>query len=191
MKRLLLAAAFLSLFVADIKETKAVDCSSPVWKNHSSCRDKETGSKKSTVRSSDDDLGVADILGPDSEGSGVFKAKCGAKAKKCNVSFIDGRLTINNGRGITKDQFVNVVTARTCRQRSIALPMVRSCFQSQYDHDYTITYRDKDGGKRAALIAFRPGYFLGGELAHKSFYRELQIWIGDVLRPIGPSIEIE
>ena len=101
MKRLSLAAAFLSLFVADIKETKAVDCSSPVWKNHSSCRDKETGSKKSTVRSSNNDLGGADLGGPNTMASPKlpsvvpsgkisgeeYKAYCGLPTEKCSVSF--------------------------------------------------------------------------------------------------------
>ena len=69
--------------------------------------------------------------------------------------------------------------------------MIRSCYQSQYDHDDTITHQGKDGEKRAALIVFRPVYLLKNDLAHESFYKEFQIWIGDVLRPIGPSTEIE
>ena len=178
-----------------VQESKAVEinCASAGWKNSNYCKGKNVKiEEKSTVRASDDDLGGADILGPDQESiEEGYKAQCGPKQKKCTVSFIDGRLTINKGKGITKDQFVNVVKSRTCRQKSIALPMVRSCYQSQYDHDYTITYKGKDGEKRAALIVFRPGYLLKNELAHDNFYKEFQIWIGDVLRPIGPSLEIE
>ena len=177
-----------------VQETKAVEinCASASWKNSDYCEGKQIIEKESPVRASDDDLGGADILGPDSElQEEGYKAQCGPKQKKCTVSFNDGRLTINQGRGITKDKFVSVVKSRTCRQRSIALPMVRSCFQSQYDHDYTITYKGKNGEKRAALIVFRPGYLLGNELAHESFYKDFQIWIGDVIRPIGPSLKIE
>ena len=67
--------------------------------------------------------------------------------------------------------------------------LVVGCFR-QFDYDYTITYRTKEGKKRAALIAFRPGYLLGGVKGHERFYRELQVWLGDVLRPIGPSIKL-
>ena len=51
--------------------------------------------------------------------------------------------------------------------------------------------KGKNGEKRAALIVSRPGYLLGNELAHESFYKDFQIWIGDVIRPIGPSLKIE
>ena len=195
MKHLLFLIFLAPLFsVTGVQETKAVEinCAQASWKNSDYCEGKQIIEKVSPVRASDDDLGGADILGPDSElQEEGYKAQCGPKQKKCTVSFNDGRLTINQGRGITKDKFVSVVKSRTCRQRSIALPMVRSCFQSQYDHDYTITYKGKNGEKRAALIVFRPGYLLGNELAHESFYKDFQIWIGDVIRPIGPSLKIE
>ena len=139
------------------------------------------------------DLGGADITGPSGETSSgqTYQAKCGQALDKCEVSFKNGKLMINNKGGIYSDQYISVVTARTCRQRSIALPWVKSCFHNQYDYDFTITYRSEIGEKRSALIAFRPGYFLQGMEAHSSFQRDLQIWIEDVLRPIGPSIKIE
>ena len=167
-----------------------INCNSSIWKNKPRCKDKKEKITRPILRPSEDDLGGADIFGDEEYSADSFNAKCGKKLEKCVVSFKDGRLSINNGKGITRDQFVNIVSGRTCRQRSIALPMVKSCFASQYDYDYTITYKTKEGKKRAALIAFRPGYFHGGVEGHESFYRELQVWLGDVLRPIGPSIKL-
>lgn len=139
------------------------------------------------------DLDGADITeqgGKNTTGAS-YSAKCGKKAVKCTVSFKDGRLVVDNGEGIQSSQVANVVTGRTCRQTSIIMPWVKSCFTSQYDYDFTISYRSSDGSDKSALIAFRPGYFHQGEEAYESFNRDLQIWMRQVLRPIGPSMEIE
>ena len=139
------------------------------------------------------DLGGADITGRNgSTSSGIkYEARCGLKLEKCEVSFKGERLIVDEGQGISLSQFISVTTDRTCRQRSILLPMFKSCYESQYDKDFIITYRASDGEKRSALIAFRPGYLLQGVDAYQSFERDLQIWIGDVLRPIGPSIQVQ
>jgi len=139
------------------------------------------------------DLEGADITGPsgDTSTGQTCKARCGNSLKKCTVSFKDGKVMINDKGGIYSDQFISVVTARTCRQRAMLLPFVRSCFDNQYDCDFTFTYQSSDGGKKSALIAFRPGCLLQGMAAHAVLERDLQVWIEDVLRPIGPSIQIE
>ena len=95
------------------------------------------------------DLGGADITGPSGETSSgqTYQAKCGQALDKCEVSFKNGKLMINNKGGIYSDQCISVVTTRTCRQRSIALPWVKSCFQNQYDYDFTITYRSEKARK--------------------------------------------
>lgn len=133
-------------------------------------------------------LGDADITNSSNQ---TYSARCGKKITECSVRFNDGKLMVNESGGITSDQFVSVVTTRTCRQTSLVMPWIKSCYQSQYDYDYTITYFDKDGNKKAALITFRPGYLLQGDEAYLSFNRDLQIWIEDVLRPIGPNIKIQ
>lgn len=133
-------------------------------------------------------LGDADINNSSNQ---TYSAKCGQKANECSVSFKDGKLMVNESGGITSDQFVSVVTARTCRQTSLIMPWIKSCYPSQYDYDYTITYFGKDGNKKSALIVFRPGYLLQGEETYLSFNRDLQIWIEDVLRPIGSTIKIQ
>ena len=132
------------------------------------------------------DLGIADT-----PAGTTYKAKCGAKLKPCNISFSEDRLIINNIDGITRDKFLNVATARTCRQRSILMPMLRSCYESQYDNDVTINYIGTDNSRKSALIVFRPGYLLQGDEAYSNFMREIQVWMQDVVRPVGPSIEVK
>lgn len=87
-------------------------------------------------------LGDADITNSSNQ---TYSARCGQKANECSVSFKDDRLMVNESGGITSDQFVSVFTARTCRQTSLIMPWIKSCYPSQYDYDYTITYFDKDG----------------------------------------------
>ena len=81
------------------------------------------------------DLGGADITGPsgDTTTGRTYKARCGAKKEKCTVSFADEKLIVNNGDGIYRDQFVNVILKKECTQRSILMPWITSCFANQYD----------------------------------------------------------
>ena len=137
------------------------------------------------------DLGGADITGSsgDTTTGRTYKARCGADTKKCTVSFKDEKLIVNDGDGIYRDQFVNVVLKKECTQRSILLPWVTSCFQNQLDWAFTITYDDDNGDRRSALITFRPRYLATGATDRaREFERDLQVWVEDVLRPIGPSI---
>ena len=57
------------------------------------------------------DLGGADITGSsgDTTTGRTYEARCGADTKKCAVSFKDEKLIVNDGGGIYRDQFVNVV----------------------------------------------------------------------------------
>ena len=72
------------------------------------------------------------------------------------------------------------------------MPFVTSCFENQYDIAFTITYDNDEGSRRSALITFMPRYLSTGATDRaREFERDLQVWIEDVLRPIGPSIRIE
>lgn len=140
------------------------------------------------------DLGGADITGEsgDTTTGRSYEARCGTKKEKCVVSFEDEKLVVNNQGGIYRDQFVNVVRERVCTQRALLLPFVTSCFENQYDINFTITYNNNEGKRRSALVSFMPRYFATGATDRaREFERDLQIWVEDVLRPIGPSIEIE
>jgi hypothetical protein len=140
------------------------------------------------------DLGGADITGPsgDTSTGRTYKARCGESKKKCKVSFKEEKLIVNNSGGIYRDQFINVVRKRECTQRSILLPWVTSCFENQYDISFTITYNNDQDNRRSALISFMPRYFgTGATDRAREFERDLQVWMEDVMRPIGPSIKIE
>lgn len=140
------------------------------------------------------DLGGADITGEsgDTTTGRSYEARCGADKKKCVVSFDEGKLIVDNEGGIYRDQFVNVVREIACTQRALLLPFVTSCFKNQYDINFIITYDNSEGKRRSALIAFMPRYLATGATDRaREFERDLQIWIEDVLRPIGPSIQIE
>ena len=133
------------------------------------------------------DLGGADITGQDgSTTTGrVYDAWCGSDFKDCKVSFKNDLLSVNKSSGITRNQLVNVTMARVCRQKSLGGFGPPSCFKSQYNKEYSITYKNSENKERTALITFRH------EPTCKSFNRDFQIWMGDVLREVGPSLKIE
>ena len=129
------------------------------------------------------DLGSADMTDGGGNTSGtVYEAWCSRKRMDCKVSFHDGRLSVNEGAGIASDQVVSLYKDRVCRQYRFG---IASCFQSQYDKDFYITYRSSSGAEKTALITFKH------QPTSEQFQRDLEIWSGSVLRPIGPSLKIE
>jgi hypothetical protein len=140
------------------------------------------------------DLGGADITGSSGRTSTGrrYAARCGLAKSECNATFVNEKLVINESDGIYRDQFINVVLKKECKQRSILMPWVASCFANQLDWDFTITYKSSDGTQKSALISFMPRYFNTGVTNRaQDFERDLQIWAQNILRPIGPSIEIQ
>ena len=133
------------------------------------------------------DLGGADITGKDgSTTTGrVYDAWCGSDFNDCEVSFKNDLLSVNESSGITRNQLVSVTMERVCRQKSFGGFGPPSCFKSQYNKEYSITYKNSENQERTALISFRH------EPTYKSFNRDFQIWMGDVLREVGPSLKIE
>ena len=131
-------------------------------------------------------LGGADITGPQggTTTGRIYDAWCGTDFKDCKVSFKNDRLSVDGSSGITRNQLVNVSMERVCRQKSLGGLGPPSCFKSQYNKEYVITYKSEKG-QRSALISFRH------EPTYKSFNRDFQIWMGDVLRKVGPSLKIE
>ena len=139
------------------------------------------------VKSSDNDLGGADLGGPNNQpnvplvvplgtvSDEIYKAFCGLPTKKCLISFKNGLLTINEGQGINPSQISEFKTLRSCR-------MGGGCFPGQWDYDYLLTYKDSNLNERKALIAFRPGLFGGGNKKHKRFYKDIQIWSNTAIR---------
>ena len=130
------------------------------------------------------DLGGADITGQDGSitTGKVYDAWCGSTFKDCKVSFKNDRLSVNKSSGITRNQLVSITMDRVCRQKTFG---ITDCFPSQYNKEYSITYKNLDDQLRTALITFKH------EPTYKSFNRDIQIWMGDVLREVGPSLKIE
>ena len=140
------------------------------------------------------DLGGADITGPsgDTTTGQTYKARCGVDKKKCTVGFVDGKLMVNNKGGIYRDQFVSVQKVVECTQRTLLFGITTSCFEDQYDTRFTITYDNSQGQRRTALITFMPRYLHTMPFVWaKEFERDLQVWMEDILRPIGPSVQVE
>lgn len=140
------------------------------------------------------DLGGADITGPSGQTTTgrTYEARCGAEKIKCSVGFRDEKLIVNEQGGIYRDQFLGVVMKKECTQRSLLLPWVTSCFDNQLDWAFTITYKSDSGDRRSALITFMPRYLSTGATDNaREFERDLQVWMEDVLRPIGPSIRLD
>ena len=139
------------------------------------------------------DLGGADITGPSGQTTTgqSYAARCGLDKTDCTVSFAGEKLVVNGSGGILRDQYINVVLKKECKQRALLMPWVTSCFANQLDWDFTITYRSSDGTTKAALISFMPRYLSTGATDRaQDFERDLEIWAQKVLRPIGPSIEV-
>ena len=118
-----------------------------------------------------------------------FKAKCGKQQRRCTAKFKDGKLIINDGKGIYREQLVRVDTSRTCRQKSIVLPFVTTCYGEQLDYDYVVHYKDKEERQRSALISFWPGY-LRREISHKKgFAAALDSWRSDMTPYMSQELE--
>ena len=130
------------------------------------------------------DLIGADITGPSggTTTGNVYDAWCGKDYSECTVEFKDNRLSVNGGLGIKRSQMVNVIRERICRQYFLG---IKDCFESNYNKEYTITYKNKNEELRSAFITIKH------EPTYEKFNRDFQIWLGDVLREIGPSLQIE
>ncbi len=110
-------------------------------------------------------------------------ARCGLDLDECSVKFLDGNLVISDVFSISRTQFQGFVKSTECRQRFILMPMLISCFHSQYDRDFTISYTALNGLKKSTRISFRPGYS-ANQSGWKNFQKDLQTWTGDVLTPL-------
>jgi len=134
------------------------------------------------------DLTDADITGPKGSTTtgNTFDGWCGEKRTDCKITFVNDRLIVGSGDGITGKQYKSVKKTHSCRFRSFGILDCTSLDGSErfYDKEFLISYTANDGSGRTALITFR-----NQEVSDK-FERDLEIWSQSILRPIGPSIEI-
>jgi len=129
------------------------------------------------------DLGKADVTEENSRTSGSnYAAWCSRNRIDCKVSFKNSRLIIDDGDGITASQVSSIYKEAICRQYRFG---IQSCFPSQYDKDFYITYKSNSGSEKTAQITIKH------QATADQFQRDLEIWFGSILRPIGPSLKIE
>ena len=114
----------------------------------------------------------------------IHIARCGFDLEDCEIVFNDGEMIINEVFRISRRQFEGVVKSTECRQRSIALPILKSCFHSQYDRDFTIAYKDLNGLSNSTRVSFRPGYS-ADQSGWRNFQFDLQSWAGMAVTPLS------
>ena len=137
------------------------------------------------------DLGAADS-GERRELSGrSHEAWCGTKSNtNCRVKFQDGRMTVDGGSGITASQIKQVIHSEKffadhagyrkggkCEWLGLGPKHCHEHFEFQYVAD--------DGTTRWATIRFMNRQAAGG------FQADVEAWIGQPLRSIGPSVKLE
>ena len=94
------------------------------------------------------DLGDADLQksGSNATSTKVYDAWCGRfpftfrkpKGVDCKVRFENRRLIVNQGKGITPDQVVNVKLERRCKDTAL---WVTCGYPNEEDKRYTFTYK--------------------------------------------------
>jgi len=129
----------------------------------------------------------------------IYEAYCGSiENKKCEVRFLDGRLIVNEGKGISADQVTKV------QQRYLLFFNSRKSKQQKADHGGTciiggtayelerpscqdhiyIQYNDEEGNSKKGLFRFQH------KASGRAFRMDLELWSGLELRERGPSIKI-
>ncbi len=177
---------FLSpFFVLDVKKLHAIQCNSPVWRSTTQCLGKKNRLKESNDRDSQENLGTADIEIQSFRKTQKFKARCGSQAKECIIQFVDQRLSVDNGRGIIRDQFIHFDYNQKCKRKKDKILLINFIYQKECNHNYTIIYRDDNRIKRIALISFNQDYLIDNEFAYKTFSNELKVWLKDRYKPLA------
>ncbi len=106
-------------------------------------------------------------------------ARCGLNLRSCEVRFNDGSLIVGSVLSIKRNEFLGLVKSTECRQRFLLFPLIKTCLQSQYDRDYTITYKTSNRLIKSTQISFRPGHF-PDQRGWNNFQNDLQTWIGEI-----------
>ena len=138
------------------------------------------------------DLGDADLKksGSNATSTKVYNAWCGRfpftfrkpKGVDCKVRFENRRLIVNQGKGITPDQLINVKLERRCKDTAL---WVTCGYPNEEDKRYTFTYKSSMWEQKTAMITFRD------QDTDNQFRSDLETWMGKPLRRIGPSIRID
>jgi len=144
--------------------------------------------------------GIEDKKLPYTVSNTVYDAWCGSKNNTdCKVKFEDGRLIVNDGKGITADQVLDMrqmwmLFFEEAKRKNTGDHGAKchgafggSTRPSCHNH-FVIEYMDSSGESRIALIRFRHG------TRSNMFYNDLANWSGMTFGKYSerrPSIEKE
>ena len=117
---------------------------------------------------------IADLGPAETEVFETFDAYCGKVGISCKVSFEQGRMRVNNGKGISRDQLLSY---------KYTGPDLYLTFSSP-DLSWALSYRNSKGEIKTAKIIFKHGP------TNIRFGQALEVFAGPS-RKLGPSIEVE
>ena len=118
-------------------------------------------------------LGEASSVSTEAE----FKPWCGKRNNDCKVTFAGDKIAVNNGDGITREQFKRYSCSSEWRQLGL----------SGIDHwEYTclVFYTENSKEQFGTFMFVNEG-------AYRAFVRALEGFCGSTCRPIGPSFKVE
>ena len=137
------------------------------------------------------DLGGADLNSVEEyTSSRKYDALCGRDKDDCVVTFKDGRISVDGGIGIRKDQIIQIFKRTVCR-RGTSLFGASMCHNSYgpvvstMDKEFILTYQSTEGAKKRGMITFLH------QRTSDDFQIELEEWSGAPLRVVGPSVTID
>ncbi len=117
---------------------------------------------------------IADLGPAETDVTETFDAYCGKVGNKCKVTFEEGKMRVNNGKGITRDQLL--------RSKYMG-PELYLIWQSP-EFPWVLSYRNSSGEIKTAKIIFKHNKTAG------RFRQALEVFSGPT-RELGPSVEVE
>ena len=117
--------------------------------------------------------------------SEVHNAYCKVSGNKCTITFVDGKMKVDNSSGIHSSQIISINREPVPTNKPCFLCSEKEKFRQGSD-EFLITYTREDGSKARAKFLFTPGNGGGDKLK-----RDIEHWLGQKLRKIGPSIKLE
>ena len=116
---------------------------------------------------------IADLGPAETEVTETFDTYCGKRGNDCRVTFESGRMRVNDGKGISRDQLVGF---------KYTGPDL--CVFSSPDLPWVVSYRNSSGEIKTAKIIFRHGP------TNIRFGQALEVFAGPT-RKLGPNIEVK
>ena len=130
------------------------------------------------------DLGEADLASPNNMLSNkVFEAWCGKEKKDCKVNFLDGRLKVNDSKGIKSDEVTAILKKFHCFRTRGCKDWDGTDAPTQNLHkEYFLKYKSQ-GKEKIAQFTFLQNH------AATQFHNDLELWSGLSVKLVGPQNE--